>query len=97
MFGIFFALLVAMALLNVCGEVTTRVRLTRKENSRGKLGWWRRGGDEVAATYEQLFPESWLPFFRAMDLLVVSRVRRFCPSYHSVENTLNLVRHCPRH
>jgi len=64
MFGIFFSILVLVGLLSICGEIVMRVRLTRNETSRDKLGWWRRGGDEVAATYEGLFPRSRRPLFR---------------------------------
>ena len=63
MFGIFFSILVLMGLLSICGEFIMRVRLTRRA-SRDKIAWWRRGGDEVAATYEEVFPDSRLPFFR---------------------------------
>jgi len=61
MVGTFFLLLVVMALLSICGEI---VRLTKLETSGDKLAWWRRGGDEIAATYEELFPRSHLPAFR---------------------------------
>jgi hypothetical protein len=64
MFAIFFSILVVIGLLSICGEIVMRVRLTRMETSRNKLAWWRRGGDEVAATYEKLFPRSRLSFFR---------------------------------
>jgi hypothetical protein len=64
MFGIFFSILVVMAILSIFGEIVMRVRLTRRETSRDKLAWWRRGGDEVAATYEEVFPHSRLPLFR---------------------------------
>jgi hypothetical protein len=64
MFGIFFSILVAVALLSLFGEIVMRVRLTRRETSRGKLAWWRRGGDEVVATYEEAFPHSRIPLFR---------------------------------
>jgi hypothetical protein len=64
MFGVFFSILVVMALASILGEIVMRVRLTRRETSRGKLAWWRRGGDEVAATYEEVFPRSRLPLFR---------------------------------
>jgi hypothetical protein len=64
MIGVFFSILVFMGLLSICGEIVMRVRLTREESSRDKLAWWRRGGDEVAATYEQAFPRSRLPLFR---------------------------------
>jgi hypothetical protein len=65
MSGTFFAIVLAMAILSACGEITMRVRLTRKA-FRDKLAWWRLGGDEVAATYEQLFPGSRLPFLRRL-------------------------------
>ena len=64
MVGTFFLLLVVMALLSICGEIVMRVRLTKQETSSDKLAWWRRGGDEIAATYEELFPRSHLPAFR---------------------------------
>jgi len=64
MFGIFFSILVAVALLSIFGEIVMRVRLARRETSRDKLAWWRRGGEEVAATYEEAFPRSRIPFFR---------------------------------
>ena len=63
MIGIFFSILVFLGLLSICGEIVMRVRLTR-ESSRDKPAWWRRGGDEVAATYEEAFPHSRLPLFR---------------------------------
>jgi len=63
MVGIFFSLLVVMALLSICGEIVMRVRLTRRA-LRDKIAWWRRGGDEVASTYEEVFPDSYLPFLR---------------------------------
>src|SRR5258707_10176484 len=63
MVGIFFSLLMVTALLSICGEIVMRVRLTRRA-SRDKIAWWRRGGDEVAATYEEVFPDSRLPFLR---------------------------------
>ena len=64
MFGIFFSILVVMGLLSICGEIFMRVRLTRRETSRDKVSGWRRGGDQVAAAYEELFPRSRLPLFR---------------------------------
>jgi hypothetical protein len=64
MFGVFFSVLVIMALASILGEIVMRVRLTQRETSREKLAWWRRGGDEVSATYEELFPHSHLPVFR---------------------------------
>jgi hypothetical protein len=63
MVGIFFSLLMVMALLSICGEIVMRVRLTKRA-SLDNIAWWRRGGDEVSATYEEVFPDSRLPFFR---------------------------------
>ncbi len=63
MFGVFFSIVTVIALLSILGEIVMRVRLTRRA-SRDKTVWWRRGGDEVAATYEEIFPDSRLPLLR---------------------------------
>jgi len=63
MSGVVFSIVVIVALLSICGELIMRIRLTRRA-SHDKIAWWRRGGDEVAATYEELFPDSRLPLFR---------------------------------
>ena len=63
MFGVFFSILVVVALLSILSETVMRVRLTRRASG-DKIAWWRRGGDEVSATYEEVFPDSSLPFFR---------------------------------
>ena len=63
MFGVLFSISVIVAVLSIFGEFVMRVRLTRRA-SRDKISWWRRGGDEVAAAYEEVFPDSRLPFFR---------------------------------
>jgi hypothetical protein len=60
MFGVVFSILVIVSLLNICGDIVMRVRLTRRA-SRDKIAWRRRGGLEVAAAYEELFPHSRLP------------------------------------
>jgi hypothetical protein len=41
-----------------------RARLSSRELSSNKLYWWRRGGDEVADMYQELFPGTWLPRIR---------------------------------
>ena len=64
MFGILFSILLVVVLLSIAGEIVMRVRLTRIDTSREKLAWWRRGGDEVASTYEEFFPHSFLLLFR---------------------------------
>jgi hypothetical protein len=63
MFGILFSIVVVICLLSMCGEVAMRVRLTYRDAG-DRMGWWRRGGDEVASTYAQLFPTSYLPSYR---------------------------------
>jgi hypothetical protein len=62
MFGVFFSFFVVVALLSILGEIVMRVSLTRRA-SRDKIAWWRRGGDDVVATYQEVFPDSHLPFF----------------------------------
>jgi hypothetical protein len=52
MFGIFFSILVVVALLSIFGEFVMRVRLTRR-TSGDKIAWWRRGGDEIASTTQK--------------------------------------------
>jgi hypothetical protein len=64
MIGAFFCLAAAMALISISGDIAMRVRLTKREPLGEKLTWWRRGGDEVAATYAELFPGSYIPAFR---------------------------------
>lgn len=65
-----FALIVAMTaffLVSLITELTMRIRLTRLEVRSEKLSWWGlRGGDEVAATYKEVFPGSRLPIFRGI-------------------------------
>ena len=61
MIAIVFSILVLMAILSICGNIVMRVRLSKREPSRDKLVWWRRGSDEVSSTYEELFPRSHLP------------------------------------
>jgi hypothetical protein len=64
MFVIFFSTLVIIALLSSCSEVIMRIRLSKRESPPDRLLWWRRGGDEVAAMYEEVFPRTYLPLFR---------------------------------
>ena len=64
LFPIVFLFLVVLAILSGCGEITMRIRLTKRELRSEKLMWWRRGGDEVASTYQELFPHSIIPRFR---------------------------------
>lgn len=61
---ILFLMFVLLATFNGCAEIMMRVRLTKREPSSEKLLWWRRGGDEVASNYLELFPSSFLPRLR---------------------------------
>ncbi len=63
MIGVAFSILVIIALLSICGEIVMRVRLAKRA-AHDKMAWWRRGGDQVTATYEEVFPSSLLPVFR---------------------------------
>ena len=63
MVAVFFSILGIMALLSSGSELVMRIRVTKME-PRDKIAWWRRGGDEVVAAYEELFPNSWLPVVR---------------------------------
>jgi hypothetical protein len=69
MFGVFFSILITAALVGAVGELTMRVRLSRRAPD--KMAWWRSGGDEVAAAYEQLFPDSFLPRYRRVLFWIV--------------------------
>jgi hypothetical protein len=60
-FGIFFAILVVNALIGQRCELVMRIRLTKREPI-DKIAWWRRGGDEVEAAYEELFPKALFHF-----------------------------------
>lgn len=71
MFALFFSILAVMAILAICGEIVMRVRLSRLETPGEKLLWWRRGGDEVADTYQELFPRSRLPLLRRFAFWLV--------------------------
>jgi len=63
MLAVLFSILVVMAVLSICSELFMRIRVTKRETS-DKIAWWRRGGDEVVAAYQELFPNSQLPLFR---------------------------------
>ena len=64
LFSIAFLFFVVLAILSGCGEITMRIHLTKREVRSEKFLWWRRGGDEVASAYQELFPHSIIPRFR---------------------------------
>ena len=63
MLAVFFFLFLFVGLSTICSEMVMRARVTKAERV-DKWAWWRRGGDEIAATYQELFPRSKLPMFR---------------------------------
>lgn len=63
---VLFTAFIIMALFNLCGDLFMRVRLTKRELPSDKLLWWRRGGDDVADAYQELFPHSNIPRFRVL-------------------------------
>jgi hypothetical protein len=71
MLPVFFSILVAVAIISSFSEIVMRIRLTKGEPSGNKLFWWRRGGDEVAAMYQELFPRTRLPLFRRFAFWLV--------------------------
>jgi hypothetical protein len=66
MFTILFIAFAVMAFLSSCSEIVLRVRLSKRESPENRLLWWRRGGDEVAAMYQETFPGTRLPLFRGL-------------------------------
>ena len=69
--GVCFSILVVMAILSSCSEIAMRVRLTNRASSGDKLVWWRRGGDDVADAYEEIFPHTRLPLLRRLAFWLV--------------------------
>ena len=58
----FFSLLLLLALLAICTEFVMRIRLTVRATD--KMAWWRRGGDEVADSYQIVFSGTRLQMVR---------------------------------
>ena len=61
MFGIVFLILVVIALASIYSDLSMRIRLTRRLPLENWSSWWMRSSDEVGRTYQELFPESYLP------------------------------------
>lgn len=70
---VLFSVVAALGLLSVVGEIVMRVRLTKRAPPSEKpFGvWWRRGGDDVVAMYEDLFPGTRLPLLRRLAFWLV--------------------------
>jgi hypothetical protein len=60
MFGILFLVLAVVAFASIFINLVMRIRLTQRRAS-DRIAWWRRGSDEIDATYHELFPKSYLP------------------------------------
>jgi hypothetical protein len=63
MIGIFFLILLLMALASIGSNLVMRTQLVRRRPLNNGSSWWMRGSDEVTRTYRQLFPGSYLPSF----------------------------------
>ena len=70
MFRIFFSGLLIAVLLTLISEMFMRARLA-KIDEWDRLPWWRKGGDDVAAAYKELFPRTKLPLFRELTFWAV--------------------------
>jgi hypothetical protein len=76
MVAIIFLIVVAMALASNFSNVAMRIRLSRRLPSENGTSWWMRSSDDVGRTYQELFPESYLPSIvqRAFWLVVIAAV-----------------------
>jgi hypothetical protein len=74
MFAVLISILAVMVVLALGIEIMMRMRLTSMEFPKEKLYWWRCGGDEVSATYHELFPHSRLPVLRELPFWIVLSV-----------------------
>jgi hypothetical protein len=61
-----FIFALAVAFFSISSELVMRVRLTVREIPSEKLLWWRKGGDEVASMYQEVFPGTRLPIQRSV-------------------------------
>jgi hypothetical protein len=64
MFVPFVLVIAAIVFFSIGSEIVMRVRLTIREVPSERLLWWRKGGDEVASTYQEVFPGTRLPVLR---------------------------------
>jgi hypothetical protein len=64
MIAVAFSALMMLALVSIVFHLYMRIRLLKMDSSRDRIEWLSfRGGDDVLATYEDLFPRSVLPRF----------------------------------
>jgi hypothetical protein len=64
MFGLLFAVLVAVALLSTAIHMVMRIRLMRMDTAGDRIEWLSfRSWAEVTDTYQTVFPDSFLPGF----------------------------------
>jgi hypothetical protein len=64
MVAVAFSAFVMLGLVSIVFHWYMRVRLMKMDSSRDRIEWLSfRGGDDVLATYEGLFPRSVLPRF----------------------------------
>jgi hypothetical protein len=61
MVGIIFLILVLIALASNCIQLSMRIRLAKRVPLENWFSWWMRSSDQVGRTYQELFPDSYLP------------------------------------
>lgn len=65
MFTLILGIAGVLVLLSLYAHIAMTVRLSKLDVRGEKLAWWSyRGGDQVPATYKELFPKSRLPLLR---------------------------------
>jgi hypothetical protein len=75
MFSVLFTVIAVLVLMSIFADIAMRIRLSKLDVRGEKLPWWSyRGGDQVLATYLELFPKSRLPLLRNIPfyLLIAS-------------------------
>jgi hypothetical protein len=72
MFAVLLTIIAVLVLLSISADIAMRIRLSKLDVRGEKLSWWSyRGGDQVPATYLELFPKSRLPLLRNIPLYLV--------------------------
>lgn len=70
MFVIFLLLLVFIVVLGNGSILIMRIRLAKRSTSADRLGWWRRGSDELSEMYEHAYPGSYLPLLSKLSFWI---------------------------
>jgi hypothetical protein len=60
-FPVALSVIALLVITSFYSNLTMRVRLSLRDQSKNSLGWWIRGHSEVTDTYQSLYPRSLLP------------------------------------